>query len=277
MKGLKENNTLFTMIVAIISLVGLATADSAVICDDNFDNYRPGDVYTSVNPWGWTNWVRETFAPTVRAEMCKTPPNSLTGPMNDPEFRGQYYMQLTLYGNDVLCAANGGGDVSWSITLRGTKPYRSPLLLQLGTGGVQDRVCFSVGGNNSSTFKYRGFGNTWHEIFDFDGNPLVCIVYTWYRIELRMLWDPVRENYGWEYRVQIFDENDEALSPVTTCTILDANRNDGVIKYINWFGLSAATQNHCMHIDNMKIVSDEPFFDLGRDVKKNSLNLLLYD
>jgi Domain of unknown function (DUF4838) len=70
---------------------------------------------------------------------------------------------------------------------------------------------------------------------------------------IQLRWDFNNNNFGSKYYVQIYDSSGDALCPVTTCSILDADSSDGVVSYVNWFGLSVGTRNHSMWLDDMTI------------------------
>ena len=230
------------------------------ISNDNFDAYPDDADYIIFNSWGWTSW--STYpTPVVEATNNVSAPNSLTRTIPGDMY---YAMQQTLAGEDVLNAQNAG-DITLSVWVRCRNAYWSPLIIQIGESGAEDRVYFLTGGSNSWTYKYRGKDSTVHDILDFGGQPLEVAhgdSETFNRIELKMFWDAINVTYGSTYTVQIFDENDSPLSPVTTCEVInDDLRDNGTVDFVDWFGLSAGAGQHEVWLDNLVITAEAAVVD----------------
>jgi hypothetical protein len=232
------------------------------ISNDNFDSYFDNDDYIIVNSWGWTSWSTHP-TPVVKATNYVSAPNSLTRPFTDDKF---YAMQKTLSSEDVLNVDNPG-DLTFSVWVRCRNAFWSPLVIQIGENGGQDRVYFSTGGNSSWTYKYRGNGDVWHDILDLGGQPLEVShgdseTETFNRVELKMTWNALDVSYGSTYTVQIFDQSNNPLSPLTTCEIVDEDaRDNGTVDVVDWFGLTAGAGQHEVWLDNLVITAEAAVVD----------------
>jgi len=246
-----------------ILVLGFAVAYASfpmTISNDNFDAYPDDADYIIVNSWGWTSW--STYAtPVVKATHNVSAPNSLTRTIPGDKY---FAMQKTLASEDVLNAQNAG-DITLSVWVRCRNAYWSPLVIQIGESGAQDRVYFLTGGYSSWTYKYRGKDDSVNDILDFGGQPLEVpsgVDEAYNRVELKMTWDAINVTYGSTYTVQIFDENDSPLSPVTTCEVVDEDlRDNGTVDFVDWFGLSAGAGQHEVWLDNLVITAEAAVVD----------------
>jgi hypothetical protein len=147
---MRDSFKLYVVLVVVALMLPAGAAFSDLIVDDDFDAYSSGDNYLTENTQGWVTWGG---IPTVRTDNFVSSPNSLTGPDGDAANRGNYGMQKTLTGSDVIDSSNPA-DVTWSFKLRGANPYWTPVKVQIGVSGAQDRAYFSCGDNSSFYFKY---------------------------------------------------------------------------------------------------------------------------
>jgi len=225
-----------------VMMLAAGAQASVILTNDNFDGYNDMDDYITVNTWGWTAFSTSPH-PYVRASHNVSAPHGLS----DDEFQN-FAMQKVL-GSPIT-----GGDVTLSFYARYRNAYWSPIQIQMGQNGAQDRVYFLAGGNNSWTYKYMGLNGAWTDILDTGGvNPLEVShgsAEAFERVDLTLTWNGT--DYDSTYEVQIFDINGNPRSQLTTCQILDQDfRDNGIIEDFDWILFNAPGSNHPRWVDNL--------------------------
>ena len=230
-----------------------AGAQAVILTNDNFDAHSELDDYITVNTWGWTAFSTLPH-PYVRASWNVSAPNGL-----GDDLWQNFAMQKVL-GSPVT-----GADLTMSFYSKLRNGYWSPINIQIGENGAQDRLYFNVGGFGSWTFKYKGLNGATVDILDFGGNPLEV---GWsgaggerfLKTVITVPWVGGGAGYGSTYDVQIFEVDGTPLCPVNTCTILDQDFQDnGQIDDIDFILVNANGNNHPRWIDDLYIeVIPEP-------------------